>query len=317
MTSEKTIKSMYIMMISVAFIDGALRITNIPTFYLWKKYLLVSPGVNCILRCITKLPWCIKPVFAYFSDRHYIWGYRTKIYFIITGIIETFSFLLLGLKIKSTLYTVVLVFTHQLTIAFRDCLAEGLMVVISRQEDELNALKKRKDIKSSSQKYVSIIFILRFVGALCSSYIAGMLLQAFDAHQVLALSAIFPIIATIQATFFFHEERVFNQAEVISKFKNFNVGEIFQFIETYKLKNYIFYIVVILLWPNTINGLRYFLIDTLHFSPKDIGLIFTIASLAYVVYMFFMNSFFSNYTLKSYYMSIVFMMFVDILMRVL
>ena len=85
---------------------------------------------------MTKLPWCIKPVFAYFSDRHYIWGYRTKIYFIITGIIETISFLLLGIQVRSVLYTTVLVFIHQATIAFRDCLAEGLMVVISKKEDE-------------------------------------------------------------------------------------------------------------------------------------------------------------------------------------
>lgn len=36
-------------MISVAFIDGALRITNIPSFYLWKDYLELSPGMNCLL----------------------------------------------------------------------------------------------------------------------------------------------------------------------------------------------------------------------------------------------------------------------------
>ena len=52
-----------------------------------------------------------------------------------------------------------------------------------------------------------------------------------------------------------------------------------------------------LLWPNTINGIRYFLIDELSFTTKDIGLIFTISSLIYIVYMFFMNTFFSNYTL--------------------
>jgi len=74
---------------------------------------------------------------------------------------------------------------------------------------------------------------------------------------------------------------------------------------------------VILLWPNTINGLRYFLIDDLKFDPETIGLIFTIASLAYVVYMFFMNSFFNNYTLKSYYLSIIFMMVLDVLVRYL
>ena len=70
-----------------------------------------------------------------------------------------------------------------------------------------------------------------------------------------------------------------------------------------------------LLWPNTINGLRYFLIDTLAFSTKDIGLIFTISSLFYVVYMFFMNTFFSNYSLKNYYISICIMMVINIVVR--
>lgn len=130
-------------MISVAFIDGALRITNIPSFYLWKDYLGLSPGMNCLLRYFTKLPWCVKPLFAYFSDRHYIFGYRTKIYFIITGILNIAAYLLLGIQVKSVLYTAVLVFIEQASIAWRDCLAEGLMVVISNEEDEANRLKSK------------------------------------------------------------------------------------------------------------------------------------------------------------------------------
>ena len=72
-----------------------------------------------------------------------------------------------------------------------------------------------------------------------------------------------------------------------------------------------------LLWPNTINGLRYFLIDDLLFTTKDVGLIFTISSLFYVVYMFFMNTFFSNYSLKNYYVSICIMMVINIIVRYL
>lgn len=139
-------------MISVAFIDGALRITNIPSFYLWKDFLQLSPGMNCLLRYFTKLPWCVKPLFAYFSDRHYIFGYRTKIYFVITGILNIIAYLLLGLRIKSVLYTTSLIFVEQASIAWRDCLAEGLMVVISNKEDEQNRLKTKfgKTVQSSS-----------------------------------------------------------------------------------------------------------------------------------------------------------------------
>lgn len=320
MTDNK-FNSYYIMMISVAFIDGALRITNIPTFYLWKDYLKLSPGVNCLLRYLTKLPWCIKPVFAYFSDRHYIFGYRTKIYFIINGIIETASFLLLSIEVNSVLYVTVLVFIHQATIAFRDSLAEGLMVVLSKDEDKqsMKNMTKldQKTAKSSSQKYVSIIFILRFVGALSSSYVAGLLLETFTPHQLLGLSAAFPIVATLQAAFFFKEKRVKNTKHITDKFDGFSITEIFEFIKEYNLKSYLFFVIIMLLWPNTINALRYFLIDTLHFSTKDVGLIFTISSLVYIVYMFFMNTFFRNYSLKNYYTSICILMILNMIVRYL
>lgn len=50
-----------------------------------------------------------------------------------------------------------------------------------------------------------------------------------------------------------------------------------------------------LIWPNTINGLRYYLINELNFSTKDIGIIFTISSILYISYIFFMNTFFPDY----------------------
>ena len=137
MSSEPNIRTMNIMMIAVAFIDGALRITNIPTFYLWKDYLGVSPGVNCLLRYITKLPWCVKPFFAYFSDRYYIWGYRTKIYFILMGLIQCLTFFLLAIPNRNLIWTTFLILVGEATVAFRDSLAEGLMVVISRREDAM------------------------------------------------------------------------------------------------------------------------------------------------------------------------------------
>ena len=72
---------------------------------------------------------------------------------------------------------------------------------------------------------------------------------------------------------------------------------------------------IMLLWPNTINGVRYYLIDELGITTRDIGLIFTLSSLFYVVYMFFMNTFFADYSLRRYYDSICYMMIFDIIIR--
>jgi MFS family permease len=311
-------KSIYFMVIAVAFIDGALRIVNIPTFYLWKDYYHLSPGMNCLLRYITKLPWCIKPIFAYISDRYYIAGYRTKIYFLLTGVTQAICLILLGMKIPSLALSTLIIFFEQLSIAFRDTLAEGLMVVISRQEDKLRqASAKGKTIQSSSQKYVSAIYTLRFIGNLSSNYIAGILLQYYTPHQVMAFCSVMPALTFIQALFYFREKQDFNVKERESKFKSFTMKEIFTFMEKKGLKGYLAFVLIMLLWPNTINGIRYFLIDNLSFTTNDIGLIFTLSSLLYILYMFFMNTFFQNYTFHNYYVMIAIMMLVDVVVRIL
>jgi predicted MFS family arabinose efflux permease len=315
---EEIDKSIYFMVIAVAFIDGALRIVNIPTFYLWKDYYHLSPGMNCLLRYITKLPWCIKPLFAYISDRYYIAGYRTKIYFLITGVLQAVCLILLGTEIPSLILSTCIIFVEQLNIAFRDTLAEGLMVVISRHEDKLKEQRSKGGaVQSSSQKYVSAIYTLRFIGNLSSNYVAGILLQYYTPHQVMAFCSVLPALTFFQALFYFREKRDFNTAERESKFKSFSFKEIYVFMERKGLKAYLAFVLIMLLWPNTINGIRYFLIDNLDFTTNDIGLIFTLSSLLYVLYMFFMNTFFKSYTLRSYYMMIIVMMLVDVVVRML
>lgn len=314
MTTDSHIRAMHYMMVAVAFVDGALRITNIPTFYLWKDYLGVSPGVNCLLRYITKLPWCVKPFFAYFSDRYYIWGYRTKIYFILMGLIQTVTFFLLAIPNKNVTWTTLLIFIGEATVAFRDSLAEGLMVVISRRED---AKRNSKGGQSSSQRYVSVIFVLRFFGTLASSFVAGILLEKYSPQQILGMCSVFPIVNIIHALFFFNEEQVFDQTEIETKFENFSIKEILVFIEHHELTSFLFYVIVMLVWPNTISGVRYYLIDTLGFTSYDIGTIFTLSSLFYLVYMFFLNTFYSNYKYKNFFIAICIMMVINIFARFL
>lgn len=309
--NKKQLNSVKAMMIAVAFVDGALRITNIPTFYLWKDYLGVSPGVNCLLRYITKLPWCTKPFFAYFSDRYYIFGYRTKIYFIFMGIFQVLTFGLLFIPSTNLPWVTLLILLGEATVAFRDSLAEGLMVVVSRDEDASAGHQQ----ESSSQRYISIIFIVRFLGTLVSSFVSGLLLEHFTPHQILAMCAFFPLVNLVHALLFFDEPVVHDQSVIKSKFEDFNPWDILAFVDRQGLTSFLFYVVTMLLWPNTISGLRYYLIDTLGMSSSTIGSVFTIASAFYLVYMFLLNRFFPNYKYRNFYTSICVMMVIDSLTR--
>lgn len=311
--SSAEINSVKRMIVLVAFIDGALRITNIPTFYLWKDYLGVSPGVNCLLRYVTKLPWCAKPLFAYVSDRYYLFGYRTKIYLILLGVFQAASFALLSIPSTNTAWVTLMIFLSEAAVAFRDTLAEGLMVVVSRREEARTGCKD----PGASQKYVMVIFVIRFVGTLGSSFVSGLLLERFTPQQILGLCAVFPLVNFLHAVLFYSEERVLDRGRIERTFGKFSPMDILRFTENQGLTGFLFYVVALLLWPNTISGVRYYLIDNAGMTAYDIGTIFTLSSFLYLAYMFLLNAFFPNYRYRAFYTSICVMMVVDVLVRFL
>lgn len=157
--------------------------------------------------------------------------------------------------------------------------------------------------------------MLRFFGTLASSFIAGILLERYTPQQILGMCAIFPLANLIHALFFFNEDRVFDNSEIATKFEHFSIKEILQFIDNNEITSFLFYVIVMLVWPNTISGVRYYLIDTLGFTTYDIGTIFTLSSLFYIVYMFFLNTFYANYKYRNFYVAICIMMIINIAAR--
>lgn len=334
----------------------------------------------------------MKPFFAFISDRYYLFGYRTKWYFVITGVLELVCFILLGFEIKNTLFVTLVILIEQISLAFRDSLAEGLMVILTKTEkrnqqrrreeflrrraerqeaarareegleelpDEegaeddgeeeglLNRTGSRsrshtqgnteqnqtgqpnnnagqeqqqqdefnEEVINNSQRYVTIIFNVRFIGSFFTSYLAGLLLMYMTPHQLLFACSILPIVTIIHALFFFDEPVQELSEEEKKKLQDFSVVEVWKTVEDKKWEPYMGFFVIILAWPNTINGLRYFLIDHLGFTTMDIGMIFTISSVFYIIYMYLLGNLFSNYTMRGYYKFVHLLMVVDIVFR--
>lgn len=243
--------------------------------------------------------------------------------------------LLLGIKIKNTFIVTVLILLDQISLAFRDTMAEGLMVILSKtekrnqrreiarkkalwEEEQQTLLPKdrkdfiEKDIINNSQKYVITIFYVRFIGSFFSAYLAGLLLLYISPHQLLFVCSVLPFMTIIHALFFFNEPKQTLSEEEKLKMQNFSITEVWKAVEEYEWQGYLLFIVVLLAWPNTINGVRYFLIDHLDMTTHDIGLIFTLGSFIYIIYMYVMNKCCSNYTLRGYYKFVHFLMALDI-----
>ena len=194
--------------------------------------------------------------------------------------------LLLGIKIKNTFIVTVLILLDQISLAFRDTMAEGLMVILSKtekrnqrreiarkkalwEEEQQTLLPKdrkdfiEKDIINNSQKYVITIFYVRFIGSFFSAYLAGLLLLYISPHQLLFVCSVLPFMTIIHALFFFNEPKQTLSEEEKLKMQNFSITEVWKAVEEYEWQGYLLFIMVLLAWPNTINGVRYFLIDHL------------------------------------------------------
>jgi hypothetical protein len=253
--------------------------------------------------------------------------------------------LLLGIRIKNIFIVTFLILLDQISLAFRDSLAEALMVILTKTEkrnqerqierqraqweeehfrllenEDLDSSKRNekfvpKDIVNNSQKYVTTIFNVRFIGSFFSAYIAGLLLLVMTPHQLLFSCSILPFLTILHAIFCFNEPTQELSEEEKLEMQNFSLAEVWKSVEDQEWQGYLLFIVVLLTWPNTINGVRYFLIDHLDMSTYDIGLIFTIGSIFYIAYMFIMNNWLSDYTLRGYYKFIHFLMALDILFR--
>lgn len=251
---------------------------------------------------------------------------------------------LLGIQIKNVVVVTILILLDQISLAFRDSLAEALMVILTKtekrnqerqiererqiweqqqrsQSDDSNAPLnpdrqfQPKEIVNNSQKYVTTIFNVRFIGSFFSSYLAGLLLLFLTPHQLLLACSLLPFLTIIHAVFFFDEPKVTLSEEEKKEMENFSIAEVWNSVEQFEWQGYLYFIVVLLAWPNTINGVRYFLIDHLHMSTYDIGVIFTLGSVLYIAYMFIMNRWLSDYTMRGYYKFIHLLMAVDIVFR--
>lgn len=64
--------------------------------YYFKDDLGLSPAQVSLILAIIYIPFCIKPIFAYICDTYRLFGYRRKSYLIISAMIESLLWVLLG-----------------------------------------------------------------------------------------------------------------------------------------------------------------------------------------------------------------------------
>lgn len=169
----------------VYFVQGILGLARLAVSFFLKDELALSPAEVSALMGIAALPWMIKPVFGFISDGLPILGYRRRPYLILSGLLGTFSWVLLATVVHTAWAATIAILLSSLSVAVSDVIVDSLVVERARAESHTDA--------GSLQ---SLAWATSALGGLITAYLSGWLLTSFSTHTVFGITATFPLIVS-------------------------------------------------------------------------------------------------------------------------
>ena len=181
------------LILTIAFVQGALDLGVLPLFYFYKDELNASPATISFINGMCQLPWCAKPLFGFISDSFPILGYRRKTYLMLVSMVEMSGFLYLALYANNVFQTGMIQVMQIACIVFRNVIGEALIVGMTKsgeKADSANTDEKEKQAQAQGQ--VSLFFGARSAGSLMFSYLGGAILEMVNYRTIFLMCAVFP-----------------------------------------------------------------------------------------------------------------------------
>ena len=173
----------------LSFNTGLSYISELSINYLFKNKFNIEPKTFTYIMSISRIPWLIKPIFGIISDFFPIFGYRRKMYIILLGIINLFSYLLMSLYSNNLMFSFLLLFITNCVGSFSSVLGQAIIVELNSNIDEdMNNLMTMEN------------FVGNF-GYLIASYLEGILIEKFNIENVFLISAGISILFFISGGF--------------------------------------------------------------------------------------------------------------------
>ena len=236
----------------VYFIAGATGLASVAATFFFKEDLGLSIQQMQILGSISIIPWSIKPVYGFLSDRQPIFKLRRKPYLFLAGLLGSSGYFLLSLWVQDFRGAMLALIISGVGFALADVIVDGIVAERSRNQKEAGKLQ-------------SICRGAIMAGALIVAYASGILVETIGARNVYFVTAFLPLLTSIFAL-------------VISETPG--VVEKFSLKETWhKIKNglspaILWSALFLFIWratPNSGSSLSYYMIDELAFDPEFFG----------------------------------------------
>lgn len=288
------------LILTIAFMQGALEFYQLPIFYLYKDDLKVQISTLSLIQGLIILPWILKPFLGFLSDTFSFCGSRKKSYLIITCIIEMLGYFILATLPNSVIFTVVLQIVNQSCVVFRNVIGETILVTLARDD----SISKSDDRQGDAQAHVSYFFGAKNCGSLIFSYLGGFALEFLNKTQIFQICALFPFTVLVNCVFFYKEKNT-NLIKVKNSFQKMveDIGIISRVLTDPRIKDLLIMVLFLIISPNLGPTFNFYFTEYLKFTPETMGEISFISSLAYLIGIFSLNTVFKGINFKSFYIT--------------
>jgi len=145
----------------------------------------ISPVTMAVSYSIASMPWCVKPIYGYISDKYALfnWGKRRP-YIAYSGLFASYIYISLG-KVTNDFYaTVAMLSGASLLICVADVCADSITVELVKSEKDRGVLQSNN-------------WIARALGTLVGSFAGGMSYDVIGADAVFKLTGLMPLLMAL------------------------------------------------------------------------------------------------------------------------
>jgi folate/biopterin transporter len=259
-----------IAILTIYFVQGILTLSRLAVSFFLKDELLLGPVQMSTIMGICTIPWMIKPLYGFISDSLPIFGYHRKPYIVMSGILGCAAWGCLGTVAHTSTTATIMIVLSSVSVAISDVIVDSIVVERARNESEAKIGSLQSLCWGSSA-----------IGALCTAYLSGLLLEYFTTRIVFLITALFPLI--ISSVAWLITEKPINKDH---KKSNNTKDQLLKIRQAITQKTIWLPTLFIFIWhatPKTESAFFYFTTNELHFQPEFLGRIRLVTSFASLI----------------------------------
>ncbi len=249
----------------VYFIAGATSLAGVATTFFYKDDLHLGIAQVQILASISILPWSIKPLYGFLSDRLPLWRLRRKPYLFLAGLAGSGGYLLMATIVHTFMSAVMASLLSALGFALADVIVDGIVAERSRSQREAGKLQV-------------LCRAALMTGALLVAYLSGVLVETIGARNVFFVTGSLPLFTSLFALLITEKP-----SDTVS---SFSLRSTIRSVRMAFTPALLWSVLFLFLWratPTSGGAFSYFLIDELHFTPEFFGRLSLVSNVTAIV----------------------------------